>query len=112
MAIPLVELFNAKSCKEHDVFINTNIENINQLDLLLSCKATSRKLDDCYSTIFSSNGTMKNDRCNLPVFLNNPITAFFMPEKDAGPDLVCIVQFHKFHTPNGIVEVPFFFSQN
>ncbi|PKY18779.1 hypothetical protein RhiirB3_115649 [Rhizophagus irregularis] len=45
------------------------------------------------------------DGFNLPAFLNNPTTAFFMPEKEAGPDLVCIVEFH---TPNGIVEVPLF----
>ena len=42
---------------------------------------------------------------NLPSFLNNPTTAFFMPEKEAGPDLVCIVEFH---TPNGIVGIPLF----
>ncbi|RGB42150.1 hypothetical protein C1646_662484 [Rhizophagus diaphanus] len=42
---------------------------------------------------------------DLPAFLNNPTTAFFIPEKEAGPDLVCIVEFH---TSNGIVEVPLF----
>src|SRR5213078_555395 len=32
LTIPLVELFNTKSCKEHDLF--TNIENIDKLNLL------------------------------------------------------------------------------
>ncbi|CAB5180201.1 unnamed protein product [Rhizophagus irregularis] len=78
-------------------------ENIDKLNLL-SYEATIRNFDDRNSAIFSSNGTMK-DGFNLPAFLNNPTTAFFMPEKEAGPDLVCIVEFH---TPNGIVEVPLF----
>ncbi|GBC03807.1 hypothetical protein RclHR1_05330006 [Rhizophagus clarus] len=42
---------------------------------------------------------------NLFKFLDNPSTAFFMSEKDAVPDLVCIINFK---TPDGIVEVPLF----
>jgi hypothetical protein len=42
---------------------------------------------------------------NMPAFLNNPTTAFFMPEKEAGPDLVFIVEFH---TPYGIIRIPVF----
>ncbi|CAB4410010.1 unnamed protein product [Rhizophagus irregularis] len=97
LTIPLVELFNAKSCKEHYLFTNTNAENINHLDLL-SCKATIRNLDDCDSTIFSSNDIMKNDRFNLPAFLNNPTTAFFMPEKSWSRFGVhCSVPYSKWH---------------
>jgi hypothetical protein len=105
LTIPLAELFNSKSCKEHALFTNTGIENIDRLDSLLSCKVTIRNFDDCNLSTFSSNGTMKKG-FNLPAFLNNPTTAFFMPEKEAGPDLVCIVEFH---TPNvGIIEIPLF----
>ncbi|RGB24707.1 hypothetical protein C1646_772698 [Rhizophagus diaphanus] len=91
------KLFNAKSYKKHDLF--ANIENIDKLDLL-SYEATIRNFDDCNSFIFSSNGTIKG--FNLHAFLNNPPTAFLMLEKEAGPDLVCIVEFH---TSNGIVKI-------
>jgi hypothetical protein len=100
--IPLTELFNAKTCKEHYLF--TTIENIDELDSLLSCETTIRNIADRNSTKICSNGKMK-DGVNLASFLNNPTTAFFMPEKEAGPDLVCIVEFH---TPSGIVEIPLF----
>ncbi|GES79877.1 hypothetical protein GLOIN_2v1558481 [Rhizophagus clarus] len=96
--ILLAELFNAKTCKEHDLF--TTIKNIDKLDSLLSCETTIRNFDNRNSTKIK----MK-DGVNLPSFLKNPTTAFFMPEKEAGPDLVCIVEFH---TPNGIVEIPLF----
>jgi hypothetical protein len=102
LTIPLAELFNSKSCKEHVLF--TGIKDIDKLDSLLSCKVTIRNFDDRNLSIFSSNGTMKKG-FNLPAFLNNPTTAFFMPEKEAGPDLVCIVEFH---TPDGIIEIPVF----
>ncbi|GES88202.1 hypothetical protein GLOIN_2v1558481 [Rhizophagus clarus] len=73
LTIPLAELFNAKSCKEHNLF--TNIENIDKLNLL-SYEATIRNFDDRNSSIFK-----------------------------AGPDLVCIVEFH---IPNGIVKILLF----
>jgi hypothetical protein len=105
LTIPLAEIFNSKSCKKHALFTNTDIENIDRLDSLLSCKVTIRNFDDCNLSTFSSNGTMKKG-FNLPAFLNNPTTASFMPEKEAGPDLVCIVEFH---TPNDdIIEIPLF----
>ena len=102
MTIPLAELFNSESCKEHVLF--TGIENIDKLDSLLSCKVTIRNFDDRNLSIFSSNGTMK-EGFNLPAFLNNPTTAFFIPEKEAGPDLVFIAEFH---TPYGIIRIPVF----
>ncbi|CAI2176756.1 2517_t:CDS:2 [Funneliformis geosporum] len=98
LPIALEELFNEKICKEHRLF--TDIKNIDKLGLL-SYKATIRNLHN--STIFCSKGDMK--KFNLLDFLNDPSTAFFMPEKDAGPDLVCII---KFETPDEIVEVPLF----
>ncbi|CAG8474067.1 7135_t:CDS:10 [Funneliformis mosseae] len=45
--------------------------------------------DDKNSTILCSNGNMKKE--NLPGFLKNPTTAFFMPEK-YGPDLAKLVK--------------------
>ncbi|GES97811.1 hypothetical protein GLOIN_2v1670961 [Rhizophagus clarus] len=75
-----------------------DIDNIKQL---LSYKSTIRNLKD--SAILCSKGVMKES--NLFKFLDNPSTAFFMPERDAGPDLVCIINFE---TPDGIVEVPLF----
>ena len=101
LTIPLVELFNAKSCKELDLF--TNIENIDKLNLL-SYEATIHNFDNRNSSIFSSNGTIK-DGFNLPAFLNNPTTAFFILEKEAGSDLVCFVEFH---TPDGIIKISIF----
>ena len=100
LTIALEELFNKKICKEHRLF--TDIKNIDKLRLL-SHKATIRNLHN--AIVFYSKGDMK--KFNLPDFLNDPSTAFFMPEKDAGPDLVCIIEFE---TPNGIVEVPLFFQ--
>ncbi|KAF0490588.1 hypothetical protein F8M41_021936 [Gigaspora margarita] len=99
LTIPLAKLFNGKSCKSHPLF--ANISNINKLDLL-SYNATIRNLNDD-STKLCSNDDINT--FNLVDFLNNPTTAFFMPDRHAGPDLVCIVQFH---FPNGIIEVPLF----
>ena len=101
LTIHLAELFNGKICKDHILF--KNIDNINKLDLLLSCKTTIRNLDDCNVTTLCSEGSMEKE--NLPAFLENPTTAFFKPESEAGPDLVFIVQFH---TLNGIIEIPIF----
>jgi hypothetical protein len=64
LTIPLAGLFNAKSCKEHVLFINTAIENIDKLDLL-SCKVTIRNFDDRTLGKICSNGSMK-DGFNLP----------------------------------------------
>ncbi len=45
------------------------------------------------SSIFSSNSTIKNGS-NLSAFLNNPTTTFFILEKEADLDLICIVKFY------------------
>ncbi|CAB4492430.1 unnamed protein product [Rhizophagus irregularis] len=105
IAEPVPILAFREYIRKHPEVFETKVgcQNIDKLNLL-SYEATIRNFDDRNSAIFSSNGTMK-DGFNLPAFLNNPTTAFFMPEKEAGPDLVCIVEFH---TPNGIVEVPLF----
>lgn len=86
LTIALEKLFDGKIYKEHRLF--TDIENIDDIRLL-SYKATIRNLHE--STIFCSKGDMK--KFNLPKFLNGPSTPFFRPEKDAGPDLVCIIGF-------------------
>jgi hypothetical protein len=93
LTIALEKLFNEKICMDHSLF--ADIKNIDNLKLL-SYKTTIRNLHN--STIFCSKGDLYN-------FLNDPSTPFFMPEKDAGPDLVCIIEFE---TPNKIVEVPLF----
>jgi len=109
LPIVLEKLFNGIICKDHRLF--TDIKNIDNLELL-SYKATIRNLNDYNSTILCSKGdnyynsTSKDDKkVNLPDFLNDPSTTFFMPEKVAGPDLVCIIEFE---TPDEIVEVPLF----
>ncbi|CAG8839878.1 7695_t:CDS:2, partial [Racocetra persica] len=88
LTIPLAKLFNGKSCKNHPLF--ANISNIEKRDLL-SYNATIRNLNHDLTKL-CSNGDINT--FNLVHFLNNPTTAFFMPERNAGPDLVCIVEFH------------------
>jgi len=83
-------IFNVKSYKKHDLF--TNIENIDKLDLFFY-KAIIYNFDDYNSSIFSSNSTIKNGS-NLSAFLNNPTTTFFILEKEADLDLICIVKFY------------------
>ncbi|GBC05483.1 hypothetical protein RclHR1_06250005 [Rhizophagus clarus] len=100
LLIVLEKIFNEKICKEHPLF--ADIKNIDKLSLL-SCKSTIRTLHDNYSTKLYSKGEMT--KFNLHKYLDDPFTAFFMPEKDAGPDLVYTIEFE---APGGIVEVPIF----
>jgi hypothetical protein len=99
LTISLEEFFHEKICMNNDFF--TGIKDIDNIKQLLSHKSTIRKLKD--SAILCSKGDMEN--FNLHDYLNDPPTAFFMPEKDAGPDLVCIINFE---APDGNVEVPLF----
>ncbi|GBC03374.1 hypothetical protein RclHR1_00510005 [Rhizophagus clarus] len=99
LTISLEKFFNETICMNNDFF--TGIKDIDNIKQLLSYKSTIRNLKD--SAILCSKGVMKES--NLFKFLDNPSTAFFMPERDAGPDLVCIINFE---TPDGIVEVPLF----
>nr|CAG8542783.1 15265_t:CDS:1 [Entrophospora candida] len=109
LAESLKRLFDGNILKNHHLFVPIlQARNDNLL-----CQPIFREhitIFDYPSTILSTDNPnifcmIHDEKLNLLEYLKKQFSPFFLPEEEAGPDLVCIVQFK---TQKTVVKVPLF----